>query len=46
MVKVNLHELEDEVRELFSRQLRKWLAGVMQGVSVKRRLLVSFQYGY
>ena len=45
VVKANVGELEDEVREGFSRWTRKDLNGVVQGVSRKRRLLVRFQDG-
>ena len=37
--------MEDEVRYLFSRWLRKKLAGVSQGVSGKMILLVRYQDG-
>ena len=45
MVKVKVGDLKDEVRELFYRRLRKYLAVVVQGVYGKRRLLGRFQYG-
>ena len=38
-------ELEDEVREGFNRRLRKELTRVMEAVSSKRRILVSFPDG-
>ena len=38
-------ELEDEVRELFSRHMRKDLTVLVESVSGKRELLVIFQYG-
>ena len=37
-------ELEEEVRELFTIQLRNDFTGVVGGVVSKRRFLVSFQY--
>ena len=40
-VMANVGELEDEVREGFPRRLRKELTGVVQGVSLNRRFLVS-----
>ena len=39
-------ELEDEVRDIFSRHLNKELTTVMQGVSVKSRFLLRFKYGH
>ena len=42
VVKAKVGELEEEVREEFSRRLRKELTGVVQGFSSKKRLLVSF----
>ena len=44
-MKEKVGELEDEVREGFSRRLRKELTGVVQGVSGKMRFLVRFQDG-
>ena len=44
-VRAKVGELEEEVRELYLRQLRKELIGVVQGVSVKKRFLVRFQDG-
>ena len=44
LVKAEGGDLEDEVREIFSRRLWKELTCVFQGVSVKRRLLAKFQY--
>ena len=46
VAKAKVGELEDEVREGFTRRLRKALSGVLQGVSGKRRFLVRFQDGY
>ena len=40
VVKENVGELYNEVREGFSRRPRKELTGVVQGVSGKRRFLV------
>ena len=45
VVKAKVGELEDEVREGFSRWMRKHLTGVVQGVSGKRWSLLRFQYG-
>ena len=45
MVKAKVGEMEDEVREGFYRRLRKELTGMVQGVFVKRRFLVSFKDG-
>ena len=45
VVKVKVCDLKDEVRELFYRRLRKYLAVVVQGVYGKRRFLMRFQYG-
>ena len=45
VVKSNLGDLEDEVRELFYIRLRKDFNGVVQLVSVKRRLFVRFHGG-
>ena len=45
VVKENVGELYNEVREGFSRRPRKELTGVVQGVSGKRRFLVIFQDG-
>ena len=42
MVKANVGELGNEVREGFYRSLRKELTDVVQGVYGKRRLLVRF----
>ena len=43
MVKSKVCELEDEVREVFSRWMRMDLTGVVQRVSGKRRFLTIFQ---
>ena len=45
VAKAKVGELEDEVREGFSRRPKKDLNGVVQGVSGKRRFLVRFQDG-
>ena len=45
VVKSKVDELQYDVREVFSRCLRKKLTVVFQGVSGKRRSLVRFQYG-
>ena len=44
-MKAKLGDSEDEVREGFSRRLRKELTGVVQQISGKRRFLVRFQDG-
>ena len=38
-------ELDNEVREIFLRRMRKEFTGVIQGISGKKRFLVRFQYG-
>ena len=43
--KSEVGELEEEVRELFSRRLRKYLTCVLQGLSSKKTVLVRSQYG-
>ena len=43
VVKEKVGELEDEVREVFSRRMRMDLTGVVQRVSGKRRFLAIFQ---
>ena len=45
-MKSKVGELQDEVREVFTRRLRKNLTRVVQGVSGKSRLLVRFKDGY
>ena len=45
VVKAKVGELEDGCREVFYRHVNKELTGVVQGVYVKRMLLVNFQYG-
>ena len=45
VVKLNVGEFEEEVREVVSGWLRKYFTGVVQGVSGKRIFLESFQYG-
>ena len=42
LVKVKVGWFDNDVREVFSRQLRKKLNGVVRGVSGKRRFLVRF----
>ena len=44
-MKAKVQELEDEVREGFSRRTRKELTGMVQGVSGKMRFLGRFQDG-
>ena len=43
VVKANVGEFEEEVREVVSGWLRKYFTGVVQGVSGKRSFLESFQ---
>ena len=45
VVKAKVGELEEEVREVFSRRLRKDMTGVAQEVFGKRSYSVSFQNG-
>ena len=45
VVKVNIGELEEEVRAGNPRSMRKYLTGVVQGVSGRRRFLVRFYNG-
>ena len=45
VVKAKIGELEEEVREGFSRRRRKELTGVVQVFSVKNSFLVRFQDG-
>ena len=45
VVKAKIGELEEEVREGFSRRMRKELTGVVQLFSGKNILLVRFQDG-
>ena len=45
VVKANISQLEEEVRAGSSRRMRKDLTGVVQGVSGRKRFLVSFQNG-
>ena len=45
VVKAKVGELEEEAREVFLRQPRKDLTGVIQGVSGKKRFLARFQDG-
>ena len=45
VVKANVGELKDEVRELFYRKLRKEFTGVVQVVYGKRMFLVRSQDG-
>ena len=40
VVKANIGELEEEVREGCLRSIRKELTGVVQGISGKKRFLV------
>ena len=42
VVKVKVGELEEEIREGFSRRTRKDFNGVFQGVSGKKRFLARF----
>ena len=43
VTKAKIVDLEDEVRLVSSRRMRKELNGVVQGVSGRRRFLVRFQ---
>ena len=45
-IKSKLGELEEELRGGFLGLLRKELTDVVQGVSGKKRFLMSFQYGF
>ena len=45
LVKEKVGELEDKVRERFSRRLRKELTVSVQGLSRERRFLARFQDG-
>ena len=45
VVKAKVRELEEELREVFLRRLRKEFTGVVKGVSGKKRFLVRIQYG-
>ena len=44
-MKSKIGEMEEEIREVFSRILRKKMTGVVQEVVGKRRYLVMLQYG-
>ena len=46
VLKAKAGNLKDEVREGFSRHMRKEFTGVLKGVSSKRRLSVRFQYSF
>ena len=45
VVKAKVGDLEEEIREVFLRRLRKYMTGVFQEVVGKRRYLVRFQDG-
>ena len=45
VVKAKTGELEEEVRVVSARRMRKELTGVVQDISGKRRFLVRFHYG-
>ena len=45
VVNAKVGELEEDIREIFSRRLRKEITGVVQEVVGKRSYLVRFQYG-
>ena len=45
LFKAKIGDLEEEVREVCSRIIRKYLIGVIQGMSGKKRLLARFWYG-
>ena len=42
VVKANVGDLGEEVREVFYRRLRKEFTVLVQGLSIKRKLLVGF----
>ena len=44
VVKAKVGELEEEIREVFSRRLRKEMTVAVQEVVGKRRYLIRFQY--
>ena len=43
-MKANIGGLEEEVRELFTRRLRKEFTGVVGGVFYKKSFLMRFEY--
>ena len=45
-MKAKVGDLEEEVRKLYSRWMRKELIGVIESVSGKKRFLVRFHYGF
>ena len=45
VVKAKVVDVEDEVREVFTRSIRKYLTCVVQGLSGNRRFLEIFKYG-
>ena len=45
VVKAKLGDLEEDIREVFLRRLRKEMSGVMQEVVGKKRYSVRFQDG-
>ena len=45
VVKAKVGELEEDIKEVFSRRLRKYMTGLVQEVVGKRRYSVSFQDG-
>ena len=45
IVKTNIGELEEEVRAVFSRRMRKEFTGVFQGIYGKNQFLARFQDG-
>ena len=45
-VKSKVGKLEEEIREVFLRRLRKEMTGVVHEVVGKRRYLVRFRYGF
>ena len=46
IVKTNIGELEEEVRAVFSRRMRKEFTGVFQGIYGKNQFLTRFQDGF
>ena len=45
VVKAKVGDMEEEIREVFLRRLRKEITGVVQEVVENRRYLVRLQYG-
>ena len=45
-MKANVGDLEEDVRKLLTRNMRKELTGVVEEVSGNKRLMKTFQYGF